>query len=114
MRISDWSSDVCSSDLARTLASYEIPVRCGSAAFAGGHLVGVHRQAHRAPRLAPFEAGVDENAIEPFLLGLALDQSRSGHDQRAHPIGLVPAVSDQRSRANITIGSTLGRGRGSQ
>src|SRR3546814_19429218 len=79
MRISDWSSDVCSSDL------------------------------HRAPRLAPFEAGVDENAIEPFLLGLALDQSRSGHDQRAHPIGHVPAVGDRRSRAQLldpAVGAT--------
>ena len=46
------------------------------------HLVGVHRKAHRAARLAPFEAGIDEDAVEPLGLGLALDQSRARHDQR--------------------------------
>ena len=28
----------------------------------------VHRQAHRAAGAAPFEAGVDEDAVEPFAL----------------------------------------------
>src|SRR3954469_8913305 len=32
------------------------------------------------PRLAPFETGVDENPVEPFSDGLALDRFRSRHD----------------------------------
>ena len=49
--------------------------------------VGVHAQAHRAARLAPFEAGVAEDAVEPFVFGRRLDPLRAGHDHRVHAAG---------------------------
>jgi len=39
------------------LPALEVAVEGGRAALARGELVGVHRQAHRAARLAPVEAG---------------------------------------------------------
>src|SRR5512132_708690 len=37
------------------LAALEVPVRCRGAPFAGGELIRVHPQAHRAPGIAPVE-----------------------------------------------------------
>src|SRR3546814_1174886 len=102
MRISDWSSDVCSSDLSvpsacsshqityigktarhrrrrrhggrqqmrprpRPLPADEIAVGGRGAALLRRHLVGVHREAHRAARLAPFKARFNEDTVQPFL-----------------------------------------------
>src|SRR3546814_19946564 len=101
MRISDWSSDVCSSDLvgarAGALAADEIAVARRGAAFARGHLVGIHRKAGRTARLAPFEAGVGEDAVEPLGFGLRLHQPRTGDaDRPLDVIGLVPALDQRR------------------
>src|SRR5262245_38503703 len=46
------------------LPTFEIAVRCGGAAFARLQLVGIHRQAHGAARLAPFETRLAEDAVE--------------------------------------------------
>jgi hypothetical protein len=46
----------------------------------GLQLVGVHGQAHRAARLAPFEAGGDEDLVEALGLGLRLHEARARHD----------------------------------
>ena len=43
----------------------------------GRELVGVHRQAHRAPGLPPVEPGGDEHLVEPLGLGLAPSPSSS-------------------------------------
>src|SRR5581483_7199680 len=67
---------------AGALAAFEVAVRGRRAALARLEPVGVHREAHRAPGLAPFEAGVAEDAVEALALGLRLDDARSGHDQR--------------------------------
>src|SRR4029077_10988219 len=64
------------------LAALEIAVRGRGAAFAGAELVGIHRQAHRAPRLAPVEARGREDLVEPLGLGLLLHQARAPHDHR--------------------------------
>ena len=72
---------------AAALATLEVPVGRRRAALAGAQLVGVHAQAHRAPRLAPLEAGVEEDPVEPLGLGLGLDPVRPGHDERAHAVG---------------------------
>src|SRR5262245_31718235 len=58
-----------------TLAAFEVAVRGRGAALAGLQAVVVHGETHRAARLAPFEAGLAEDAVEPFLLGLPLDQA---------------------------------------
>ncbi len=69
---------------APALASLEVPVRGRRAALAHGELVGVHGQAHRAARLAPLEAGGDEDLVEPLGLGLGLHAVRPGHDEGPH------------------------------
>src|SRR2546421_3474591 len=51
------------------LAAFKVSVAGGSTAFAGLQDVGIHAQAHRAARFAPFESGFLENSIEAFLLG---------------------------------------------
>ena len=50
------------------LAAFEIAVAGGSAALAGLQDVGIHPQAHRASRLAPFKTSLQENAVQSFLL----------------------------------------------
>src|SRR6185503_1233112 len=67
---------------AGALAALEVSVRGRSAALAGVEPIRVHAQAHRAPRLAPLEAGFAEDPVEPFALGLLLHHPRSRHDQR--------------------------------
>ena len=52
----------------------------------GRELVGVHRQAHRAPGLAPLEAGGGEHLVEALGLGLGLHLHRARHHQRAHAV----------------------------
>ena len=56
------------------LAPDEVTVRGRRDALTRQPGVAVHPDAHRAPRLAPFEARVDEEFVEPLGLGLALDQ----------------------------------------
>src|SRR4026209_294168 len=70
---------------AAALAPLEIAIarRCAPLTLAEDAVV--HAEAHRAARLAPFEAGLCEDPIEAFALGVRLDLLRSRHDQRAHP-----------------------------
>src|SRR5687767_9338490 len=69
------------------LPTFEVAIRSRRAAIARGKLVVVHAEAHRAARLAPFETGFGENAVEAFLLGLLLHRSRTGNDHRELDIG---------------------------
>src|SRR5688572_30909491 len=57
------------------LPPLEVAIRSRRAALARLEAVGVHREAHRAARLAPLEAGVAKDAIEAFALGLRFHQS---------------------------------------
>src|SRR6185503_2017682 len=56
------------------LAAFEVAVGRRRAAFARLEAVVVHREAHRAARLAPLESRVAKHAIEAFGLCLRLDQ----------------------------------------
>src|SRR5260221_6117039 len=47
----------------RALPAFEVSIGCRRAALARGELVVVHAQAHRAARVAPLEAGVEEYAV---------------------------------------------------
>ena len=49
--------------------------------LAWSQLVGVHREAHRATGLAPFESGGDEDPVEAFGLGLVLHRPRPRYDE---------------------------------
>src|SRR5260370_8325271 len=66
----------------KTLAALEIAVRGRGAALFGFQLVGIHRKAHRAARLAPFEPGLDENLVEAFGFRLLLHEARTRYDHR--------------------------------
>src|SRR5215204_5851101 len=67
---------------AGALPSLEVAVRGAGTALAGQQEVRVHAQAHRATRIAPFEAGGGEDFVEAFCFGLGLDQARAGHHHR--------------------------------
>src|SRR5260221_8164158 len=54
------------------LAALEIAVRRADRVLAGRQLIAVHRDAHRAARLAPFPPGGPENLPEALALGLPL------------------------------------------
>jgi len=69
---------------AGTLAAFEVSVARRGRSFARLELIGIHRQAHAAARLSPFETGFDEDLIESFFLGLLLDQTGTGNDDRAN------------------------------
>src|ERR1700692_3803982 len=66
----------------KTLAALEIAVRGRGAALFGVELVGIHRQTHRAARLAPVESGLDEDLVEAFGFRLFLHESRARDDHR--------------------------------
>src|SRR5258708_11159775 len=69
---------------ALALAALEIAVRGRGAALARGDPVARHADAHRAAGFAPLEAGGDEDAVEPFGLGVALHLLRAGHHHGGH------------------------------
>src|SRR5687767_15490983 len=66
---------------AASLPAFEVAIARRGAALAFAEDVVVHAEAHRAARLAPFEAGLGKHAIEAFALRLRLDLLRSGNDQ---------------------------------
>src|SRR5687768_8544092 len=72
--------EVCAASLA--LAAFEVAVAGACAPLARLQLVGVHRQAHRAARLAPLEARLLEDPVESFFLGLLLHLPAAGNDHR--------------------------------
>src|SRR3954465_15318270 len=68
---------------ALALAALEVAVARGRRALPRLQLVGVHAQAHRAARAAPLGTGVEEHAVQPLRLGLALHRHGPGDDE--HP-----------------------------
>src|ERR1700733_14579373 len=91
------------------LTAFEIAVRGRSAALAWAKLVRIHRQAHRAARLAPFEAGGEEDLVEALRLGLRLDQPRPGHDHRVDALADFMSVRDRGGGAQI-LDAAIGAG----
>src|SRR6266850_3874857 len=91
----------------RTLALAPLEVAVGRRrdALARAGRLAVHADAHRAARLAPLEACVDEHAVEPLGLGRALDQPRARHDPRGHHH--TAALRDARGGAQI-VQATVG------
>src|SRR5690606_17213842 len=82
---------------ARALPSLEVPVRGRGAALARLEPVGVHGEAHRAARLAPFEAGCEEDLVQPLGLRLRLHQAGPRHHHgELHVVG--PALAAHHGR----------------
>ena len=72
---------------ATALAAFEIAVRGRSTSLANGELIGVHRQAHTAPGLAPVEAGLAKDSVQAFFFGLLFHQPAAGHHHSADVVG---------------------------
>ena len=83
---------------AAALTAFEIAVGGGGAAFARGQLVGIHRQAHGAARIAPFKAGFDKDLVQAFFLGLMLHQARARHHDGVDAGRNLLALRDCRRR----------------
>ena len=79
---------------ARPLTALEVAVAGAGRALAGLELVGVHGQAHAASRLPPFGAGLLEDAVQAFRLGLVSDRLAAGHDQGLHACGRLSSFED--------------------
>src|SRR3954447_9121375 len=95
---------------AGSLTADEVTVRSGCAAPERWHFVGVHREAHRAARLAPFEARVEKDSVEALGFRLAFHQPRTGHYQRlSNRRAPAPALKNLRSGTEIfdpAVGAT--------
>src|SRR5262245_4835569 len=92
---------------ARTLAAAKIAVGSRGAALARGDEIAVDADAHRAARLGPFEPGVAKDAVEAFLLGLALDAGRPRRHQAGH---LADAAAQDRGSCAQILDARVGAG----
>src|SRR3977135_2399641 len=84
-----------------SLASLEIAISRRGAPFSRREYIIVHRQAHRASRLTPFEAGVDQNCRHTLFLSLPAYRSGPRHDHGTHT--LVHLASRDQLRDNAQI-----------
>src|SRR5690348_8440768 len=66
-----------------TLPAFEVAIGRRGTTLARRELVGIHRQAHGAARLAPFEASRREDLVQALGLGLLLHETRAWNDHRA-------------------------------
>src|SRR5882672_4113507 len=71
---------------ALALAAFEVAVARAHRELTGRYLVAVHRDAHRAARLAPLAAGRAHDFIEPLGLRLTFDLVRARNDEQAHAL----------------------------
>src|SRR5689334_25410768 len=62
------------------LPAFEVAVRGRGATLFRLELVGIHREAHRAARLAPVEASSLEDLVETFRLRLLFHETGAGND----------------------------------
>src|ERR1017187_2610915 len=83
------------------LPAFEISIAGRSAALARLKDVGIHAEAHRAARFKPLKTGIDENAVQPFLLSGVLDGLRTGDNHRPHFRIYVAALGPPRRRAQV-------------
>src|SRR3954470_2524428 len=92
---------------ARTLPAAEIAVGGIRAAFSRSDQITVDADAHRAAGFAPFEPGVEEDAIEPLLFRLTLDQRRAGGNKARH---LAGPTSEDDGRSTQILDAGVGAG----
>ena len=91
------------------LPALEIAVRRRRADLAAVEAIGVHRQAHRAAGVAPFEAGVAKRLVQPLAFGRGPNRLRSRHDQRPHV--RRDAMADHHLRGLAQVGQPRVRAR---
>jgi hypothetical protein len=96
------------------LTSFKVSVGSRSTSLSRLELVGVHTQTHGTTSFSPVEAGLLENDIQSFSLGLLLDETRSRDDHSVDvlgnlggSIGLLSGENDSSGRSEI-FDSTVG------
>src|SRR2546429_681905 len=83
---------------------------CGrGAALARLEAVLIHGQAHRAAGLAPLHAGVLEDPVQPFPLGLLLHQTRARYDHGPDTRRHAAAFEHARGHAQV-LDTRIGAG----
>ena len=93
----------------RSLAALEVAIRGRGAAFAGLKPVGVHREAHRAAGLAPFEARRLEDASSPSASACCFDEAGARHDHGVDARRDLPALDHRGGGAQI-LDAAIGAG----
>src|SRR5215472_11204572 len=83
---------MCTAALA--LASLEVAIRRAGASLLRLEDIGVHAQAHAATGLAPFKAGLGEDAMQPQRFRLAFDLLRTRHHHRLDVACDLAALDD--------------------
>src|SRR5271157_1283429 len=68
----------------RSLPADEVAIGRRDRTFSGRNRLAIGGEAHRAARLAPVEAGLGEDLVEPFRNRFALDVFRARHDPGLH------------------------------
>src|SRR3984957_14074304 len=91
------------------LPALEIAVRGAGGTLARGQLVGIHAEAHGTARIAPLEAGFEQDAVQAFGLGLFLHLAGAGDDQRLHTVGDFAAFGDVGSGTDV-LDAAVGAG----
>src|SRR5882724_3807817 len=93
---------------ARSLAADKIAIGGGDRTLPRRHRLAIGGKAHRTPRLAPFEAGVDKYLVEPLGHGVALDRLGARHNPGPHTRRDLTAPRDLSGRTKVaqaTIGA---------
>src|SRR5258708_220040 len=91
------------------LTPLQVPVRSAGTPLCRRDPVRVHTQTHRTAWFAPFEAGLEQDTIETFLLGLSLHKAGGRHDKRPHADRHRAIPGDRGGRADI-LDATVGAG----
>src|SRR5215210_2206925 len=86
---------------ALALASLEVAIAGRGAPLARLQNVGVHAEAHRAPRVAPVKACLCEDLGESFFLGLLLDAHRTRDDHGPYVFLDLVAFQDAGGGAQV-------------
>src|SRR2546423_10507907 len=86
----------------RALAADKIAVGGRDRALTGRDRFTVGGKTHRASGLAPFEAGIGKDLVQPFGHRLALDGFRARHDPGTDARGNLAAARDLRGGPQIT------------
>ena len=94
---------------AKPLTTFKISVGSGCATFTGLKAVSIHRKAHGATRITPFETGLLKNLIKAFRFCLLFDETRAwNHHREFDRGGHLPAFGHLSRRSKIfdpTIGA---------
>src|SRR5690606_7005222 len=95
---------------AKALTTFEVPVGGRRTMLALPQLVGVHGQTHGATRVTPFQARLDKDLVQAFLLRLRFNQAGTRNHHGLLQAGSHLAAFYHRSRFAQILNPTVGTG----